>query len=121
MITSADPQQLAADLGRMASRPIPVERAEEILADEMAWLPEGEPVQCVAEDCAWDIPTAAGVHKLHRRTILTRLADEQLAVEVEVALMRPDGIELERRLFEAPSGEADAYVTTLRERLVGKG
>jgi hypothetical protein len=120
MITSSDAQTLAADLSRMASKPIPLERAEEILGDQMPWLPEGEPQQCVAEDVGWDVPTSAGVYRMHRRTILTRLPDEQLGILVEVALTRPDGIELERREFEAPTGEADAYVTSLRERLTGK-
>lgn len=120
MITSEDARTLAADLSRMATRPVSVERAEEILADDMAWLPEGEPMQCIAEDCAWEIAAGAGVHRLHRRTILTRQADDRLAIQVEVALMRPDGIELERRRFDAPSNEADSYLQTLRDRLTGQ-
>lgn len=120
MITSEDARTLAADLSRMSTRPIPVDRAEEILADDMAWLPEGEPVQCIAEDCTWEIAARAGLHKLHRRTILTRQADDRLSIAVEVALTRPDGIELERRLFDAPSGEADSYLQTLRDRLASE-
>lgn len=119
MITSTDARTLAADLSRMASKPVPRERAEEILGENMAWLPEGEPQQCVAEDLVWEIAAQGGSHKLHRRTVLTRLADEQLDILVEVALTRPDGIELERREFDAPTGEADAYIGSLRTRLTG--
>jgi hypothetical protein len=120
MITSEDARTLAADLSRMTTRPVPVERAEETLADDMAWLPQGEPLQCIAEDCTWDIAAPAGAHKLHRRTILTRQAEDRLSIAVEVALMRPDGIELERRQFDAPSGEADGYLQTLRDRLASE-
>lgn len=118
MITTEDPRALAADLSRMTTRPVTVERAEEILADDMAWLPEGEPVQCIAEDCTWEIAGGSGAHKLHRRTMLIRRRG-RLTIAVEVALLRPDGIELERRRFEEPSGEADRYVQALRERLAG--
>ena len=116
MITTEDPRALAADLSRMTTRPVDVERAEQILADDMVWLPEGEPMQCVAEDCAWDIAAGSGSHKLHRRTLLIRRRGE-LTIAVEVALLRPDGIELERRRFDEPSGDADRYVQALRERL----
>jgi hypothetical protein len=116
MLTSEDARVLAADLSRMTTRPVGTERAEEILADDMAWLPEGEPVQCIAEDCVWDIAGASGAHKLHRRTMLIRRRG-RLTIAVEVALLRPDGIELERRRFEEPSGEADRYVQSLRDRL----
>jgi hypothetical protein len=120
MITSEDARTLAADLSRMTTHPVPVERAEEILADDMAWLPQGEPLQCIAEDCAWEIAGRAGTHRLHRRTILTRQADDRLSIAVEVAFMRPDGIELERRQFDTPSGEADSYLQSVRDRLAGE-
>ena len=117
MNTSEDAKTLAAELSRMTIEPVTVARAEEILADDMAWLPEGEPMQCIAEDRMWDIQAGSGLHKLHRRTILTRRDDEQLRILVEIALLRPDGIELERGVFDQPSGEADEFLKTLRERL----
>lgn len=74
-------------------------------------------MQCIAEDRTWDIQAGAGPHRLHRRTILMRRDEGGLRIAVEVALLRPDGIELERRMFDQPSGEADDYMKAIRERL----
>ncbi len=117
MITSEDPHGLAADLSKMTVRPVSRERAEEILAEDLVWLPQGEPRQCIAEDCAWEVEGTRGPLKVHRRTLVARRQDDRLRIMVEVALLRPDGIEMERRRFEEPSGEAERYLDDLRQRL----
>lgn len=115
MMTSDDPSVLAADLTRMTLRPVSVERAEELLAEDMAWLPEGEPQQCIAEDCTLDLHATAGeAGKLRRRTVLSRGEGDQLRIVVEVSVLRPDGIEIERKRFEEPSGEAERHIEALR-------
>ena len=118
MMTSDDPSVLAADLTKMTLQPVSVERAEELLAEEMAWLPEGEPQQCIAEDCTLDLDQVASERgKLRRRTVLSRRKGDQLRIVVEVSILRSDGIEIERKRFEEPSGEADRYVEALRQDL----
>jgi hypothetical protein len=116
MITSDDPKRLTADLNRMTAEPVSQERAEQVLAEEMAWLPEGEPQQCIVEDRYWDIDSAVGAGRLHRRTILSRGEGDQLHITVEVALARLDGIELDRRPFDKPSDEIRAYLARFGDR-----
>lgn len=118
MITSEDPNILAADLSRMTVNPVSIERAEEILAEELVWLPEGEPRQCIAEDCTWDLGGPGRPHKVRRRTILSRRPADQLRIVVEVALVGPTAIELERRRFEQPSGDVERYTSELRARTI---
>ena len=93
MFTSEDAKTLAADLSRMTVEPVPVERAEELLSENMAWLPEGEPLQCIAEDRTTEIEGPGGAHSLHRRTILFRREGDRLQIMVEIALLGPEGIE----------------------------
>ena len=117
MFTSEDPPTLAADLSRMTLEPISVERAEELLSESMAWLPQSEPMQCVAEDRTLEIPGTGGTHSLHRRTLLFRREGDRLQMMVEAALIGPDGIERERRRFDEPSGDLERYVEEARARL----
>jgi len=44
VFTSLDANQLAQDLSRMSVDPVSIERAEELLSEHMAWLPQGEPM-----------------------------------------------------------------------------
>jgi hypothetical protein len=117
MFTSEDPKSLAADLSRMTVEPVSVERAEELLAEYMAWLPEGEPMHCIAEDRASEIQSPGGNHSLHRRTIVFRREGDRLQIMVEAALVGPDGTERERRRFDEPSGETERYIEEVRARL----
>ena len=119
MFTSEDPRTLAADLSRMTLDPVTVERAEALLAESMAWLPQSEPMQCIAEDRMLTIAGTGDVRSLHRRTILFRRAGDRLQIIVEVALLGPDGIEHERRRFDTPTGELERYVNEVRARLSG--
>ena len=114
MMTSEDPAVLSADLTRMTLRPVSRERAEEILAEEMAWLPEGEPLQCIAEDCTCDLHRAGEQGRLRRRTLLSRRAGDRLRIVVDVSVLGTQGLEIERRRFEEPSGEADRYIEALQ-------
>jgi hypothetical protein len=117
MFTSEDPKTLAADLSRMTVKPVSVERAEELLSEDMAWLPQGEPLQCIAEDQTTEIQGLGGVHSLHRRTIVFRREGDRLQIIVEAALAGPDGTERERRRFDEPSSEAERYIEEVRTRL----
>ena len=119
MFTSEDPGTLAADLSRMTLDPVTVERAEELLAESMAWLPQSEPMQCIAEDRTLAIAGTGDVRSLHRRTIVFRREGDRLQIIVEVALLGPDGIERERRRFDTPTGELERYVDEARARLSG--
>jgi hypothetical protein len=120
MFTSEDPKTLAADLSRMTVEPISVEQAETLLSEHMAWLPQGEPLQTIAEDRTSDLQGSGGsVHRLHRRTIVFRREGDRLQVMVEIALLGPDGIELERRRFDKSAEEADRYGEKLRTRIGG--
>lgn len=114
MFTSEDPAILAADLSRMTVDPVSMERAEQILSEQMAWLPQGEPLQSVAEDRCWDLQGRGGTHRVHRRTILFRRPEDRLQIMVEIARLDEHGIEMERRRFEEPSGEADRYIDQIR-------
>jgi hypothetical protein len=93
MFTSEDPKTLAADLSRMTVKPVSVERAEELLSEHMAWLPQGEPLQCIAEDRTTEIQGPGVVHSMHRRTIVFRREGDRLQIIVEAALAGPDGTE----------------------------
>jgi hypothetical protein len=117
MFTSEDPKTLAADLSRMTVEPVSVERAEELLSEHMAWLPEGEPMHCIAEDRVSEIQSIGGLHSLHRRTIVFRRGRDRLQIMVEAALVGPDGTERERRRFDEPSGETERYIEEVRARL----
>jgi hypothetical protein len=117
MFTSEDPKTLAADLSRMTVEPVSIERAEELLAEYMAWLPESEPMHCIAEDQASEIRSLGGVHSLHRRTIVFRRERDRLQIMVEATLVGPDGTERERRRFDEPSGETERYIEEVRTRL----
>jgi hypothetical protein len=117
MFTAEDPKTLAADLSRLNVEPVSVERAEELLAEHMAWLPESEPMHCIAEDRASEIPSLGGAHSLHRRTIVFRRGGDRLQIMVEAALVGPDGTERERRRFDEPSGETERYIEEVRARL----
>ena len=97
MITSGDPAALAADLSKMTAEPVSVDRAEEILSEQMAWLPQGEPLQSVAEDRT---ASAGDGRSVRRRTIVFRRAGDQLQIIVEISLLAQGGIEMERRRFE---------------------
>ena len=119
MFTSEDPKTLAADLSRMTLDPVSVERAEELLSEHMSWLPPGEPMQCIAEDRTTALEDAGGTYRLHRRTIVFRREGDRLQIMVEIALLGPDGIELERRRFDEPSDEPDRYMEELRTKHVG--
>jgi hypothetical protein len=117
MFTSEDTQTLAADLSRMTVEPVSVEKAEELLSEHMAWLPQGEPLQSVAEDRTSEIQGPGGAtHRLHRRTIVFRREGDRLQILVEIALLKADGIELERRRFDEPSDEPDRYMEALRTK-----
>lgn len=113
MNTSEDPAALAADLSKMTAEPVSVDRAEEILSEQMAWLPQGEPLQSVAEDRT---ASAGDGRSVRRRTIVFRRAGDQLQIIVEVSLLAQGGIEMERRRFEESSAEADRYAEGLRAR-----
>lgn len=117
MFTSEDPKALAADLSRMTVEPVSVERAEELLSEHMAWLPQGEPLQCIAEDRIMDIEASGEAHRLRRRTIVFRREGDRLQIMVEAALVGPDGTELERRRFDASAKQADHYIEEVRARL----
>jgi hypothetical protein len=117
MFTSEDPKTLAADLSRMTLAPVSLEQAEELLSEAMAWLPQGEPLQCIAEDRTMEIESRGGVHRLHRRTMVFRREGDRLQIMVEAALVGPDGTERERRRFDEPSGEAERYVAETTARL----
>jgi hypothetical protein len=119
MFTSEDPKTLAADLSRMTIEPVSVERAEELLSEHMAWLPQSEPMQCIAEDWTSEIQSSGGVHSLHRRTIVFRREGDRLQVMVEVAIVAPDGTERERRRFDNSAEEAKRYIEETRARLSG--
>jgi hypothetical protein len=114
MFTSEDPIILAADLSRMTVDPVSTERAEQILSEQMAWLPQGEPLQTVVEDRSWDQQGEGGAYRLHRRTILFRRPEDRLQIMVEVACLDQHGIEMERRRFEEPSGELERYIDQTR-------
>jgi hypothetical protein len=116
MFTSEDPKTLAGDLSRMTVDPVTVEQAEGLLSENMAWLPEGEPLQCIAEDRTTEIKSPGGVHSLHRRTIVFRREADRLQIMVEIALLGPDGIERERRRFDEPGDEADRYMEEVQVR-----
>jgi hypothetical protein len=118
MFTSEDPKALAADLSRMTVAPVSVERAEELLSEHMAWLPQSEPLQCVAEDRTTEIEAAGEIHRLRRRTIVFRREGDRLQIMVEAALVGPDGTELERRRFEESAEQAERYVEDVRARLL---
>ena|SRR5208282_2935337 len=117
MFTSEDPKTLAADLSRMTLEPVSVERAEELLSESMAWLPQSEPLQCIAEDRTIEIPGLGGLHSLRRRTIVFRREGDRLQIMVEAALVGPNGTERERVRFDDPSGEAERYIADARARL----
>ena len=117
MFTSEDPKTLAADLSRMTVQPVSVERAEERLSESMAWLPQSEPLQCIAEDLSTEIQGQGRLHSLHRRTILFRREGNRLQIMVEAALVGPNGIEHERRRFDDPSDEAERYIEEVRARV----
>jgi hypothetical protein len=114
MFTSEDPAILAADLSRMTVDPVSTERAEQILSEQMVWLPQGEPLQSVAEDRTWDLQGKGGAHRLHRRTILFRRPEDRLQILVEVARLDQHDIEIDRRRFEEPSGDAERYIDQIR-------
>ena len=117
MFTSEDPEVLAADLSRMTVDPVSVERAEELLSEAMSWLPQSEPLQCIAEDLTTTIEGTPGAHSLRRRTIVFRRQGDRLQIMVEAALTGPDGLEIERRRFDEPSGEAERYIAEATARL----
>ena len=117
MFTSEDPQILAADLSRMTVEPVSVERAEELLSEYMAWLPQGEPLQCIAEDRTTDIEAPGEAHRLRRRTIVFRREGDRLQIMIETALIGPDGTEIERRRFNESAEQADHYIEEVRARL----
>jgi hypothetical protein len=119
MFTSEDPKTLAADLSRMTVEPVSVERAEELLSENMAWLPQSEPLQCIAEDRTTEFRGPGGVHSLHRRTIVFRREGDRLQIMVEAALLGPDGIERERKRFEEPTEEVERYAEEVRARFSG--
>jgi len=116
MFTSEDPKSLAADLSRMTLDPVSVERAEELLSEHMAWLPQSEPLQCIAEDRTLELRGLGGIYRLHRRTIVFRRAGDRLEIMVEASVVGPDGIEHERRRFDEP-GEAERYIDEARARM----
>lgn len=118
MFTSEDPKTLAADLSRMTVEPVSVERAEELLSEYMAWLPQGEPLQCIAEDRTTDIEASGEVHRLRRRTIVFRREGDRLQIMVEAALVGLDGTEVERRRFDESAEQAERYVEEVRARLL---
>ena len=117
MFTSEDPEVLAADLSRMTVDPVSVERAEELLSEAMSWLPQSEPLQCIAEDLTTTIEGTPGAHSLRRRTIVFRRQGDRLQIMVEAALIGRDGLEIERRRFDEPSGEAERYIADATARL----
>jgi len=119
MFTSEDPETLAADLSRMTVEPVSVERAEQLLSENMAWLPQGEPLQCIAEDRTTQFRQPGGIHSLHRRTIVFRREGNRLQIMVEAALLGPDGIERERRRFDESSDEAARYIEEVQARFSG--
>jgi hypothetical protein len=55
---------------------------------------------------------------VRRRTILSRRPADQLRIVVEVALVGPTAIELERRRFEQPSDDVERYTSELRARTI---
>ena len=109
MMTSEDPATLAAALSKVTIEPVSVERAEEILSEQMAWLPEGEPLQSVAED---QTSPAGSAGNVRRRTLVFRRAGDRLQILIEVAQLGAQGIETERRRFEEAT-EADQYAAEL--------
>jgi len=117
MFTSESPEALARDLSRMTIRPVSVEQAEALLAESMAWLPQGEPLQCIAEDHTIKVEGPGGGHSLHRRTIVFRRTEDRLEIMVEAAVVGPDGTERERRRFDEPSGEAEQYLAEVQRKL----
>jgi hypothetical protein len=121
MFTSEDPKVLAADLSRMTVEPVSLERAEELLAEYMAWLPQGEPMHCIAEDRTFEIHGLGGVHSLHRRTIVFRREGDRLQIMIETALVGPDGTERERGRFDEPSGATERYIEEVWARLSESG
>ena len=83
----------------------------------MAWLPQGEPLQCIAEDHTVKIEGPDGAYSLHRRTFVFRRDEDRLQIMVEAALVGPDGTEHERRRFDESSDEAEQYLAEVRTKL----
>ncbi len=90
-----------------------------ILGDERAWLPQGEPLQAIAEGCVWEIPPrpARTVAPPHHPDAAAGQAARHRGRDRAAAARRH---RTRARRFERPDGEADAYISTLRERLTGK-